>query len=241
MRRLGRRAPIVAVVALVGLTAPIVRAQQAVPVPPPPQADPVRAQIESFERSLRGAIDSAAAELTKRVRQALPGQNIALQYESEPVVTGWMMQDVGPMFHVLIPAIEDLSLKMIVLNGLQQLQMQRGQKVANDANRVGSTASVVADPALPSVLANPDLEYTTLARESLYNALLDSALSLPVPPNQYVTVIAGELPSGPVTPFTQRSRMLILQLKGEDLLALKQDKITREEAKARIRETKFPN
>ena len=239
MRRITGQSSVIVAVALVGLTAPIVRAQQQAVTVPAPQPDPIRAQVESFERSLRGAIDAAAAELTKRVRLALPGQNIALQYKSEPVVTGWMMQDVGPMFHVLIPAIEDLSLKMIVMNGMQQLQMQRGQRVAND--RVGATGAVVPDPALPSVLENPDLEYTTLARESLYNALLDSALSLPVPPNQHVTVIAGELPSQPVTPFYQRSRMLILQLKGDDLLALKQDKITREEAKARIKETRFPN
>ena len=229
---------IAVVVALIFSTS-VMSAQQATTAP---AADVARSQVEGFERSLRGAIDSAASQLAKRVREALPGQDIVLRYQDQPVVTGVMMPDVGPVFHVLIPAIEDLSLKIITMNARRPSQ---GQRVANDPNRVGATGLVVdpdpASPVLPSVLTNPDLEYTTLARECLIDAVLDSALSLPVPPTQHLIVIAGELPPQPLTPFYQRSRMLILQIKGEDLIALRENRIDRATAKGRIKETKFPN
>jgi len=54
-------------------------------------------------------------------------------------------------------------------------------------------------------------------------------------------VVADELQTQPASPFNPRSRTLILQIKGEDLLALRENRIDREEAKKRIKETKFPN
>ena len=90
-------------------------------------------------------------------------------------------------------------------------------------------------------LTDPDKEYTTFMRSSLIDAVLDHALGLPIPAGQYLTVIAGELQVVPATPFNPRSRMLILQLKGEDLTALRENRIDREEAKKRIKESKFPN
>ena len=89
------------------------------------------------------------------------------------------------------------------------------------------------DPPTPAVppLTDPDKEYTTFMRFSFIDALLDHALALPIPSGQYLTVIAEELQVQPVTPFDPRSRTLILQLKAEDLTALRENRITRDEAK----------
>jgi hypothetical protein len=204
-----------------------------------PATDASRSQVEGFERSLRGALDSAASKLSARVRQVFPDQPIVLQYQAQPVVTGVVMPDVGPVFHVLIPAIEDLSLKIFAMNA----RRPPASRVANTAGRVEATTVAAPDPMVAAVppMTNPDEEYTTLVRESLIDAVLDHAMTLTIPSNQHVAVIAGELPTQPLSPFDPRSRMLILRLKGEDLIALRENRIDRETAKGRIKETKFPN
>src|SRR6185503_210654 len=222
---------VIAGAVLLAVASPALSAQQA---PVSSQPDPVRTQVEAFERSLRNAIEAAAGQLSVKVRQAFPGTDFAFQFQAQPIVTSWVMPDAGPTFHVLIPGIDGLSLQMYAMNARRSGQ------------RVTPTGIVPADPATPSapapaLIVNPDAEYTTLARQSLIDALLDHALALPVAPTQYLTVIAGELPTQPLSPFQQRSRMLILQLKGEDLTALRENRITRDEAKARIKESKYPN
>ena len=108
--------------------------------------------------------------------------------------------------------------------------------------RVSSNV-VVDDPAIPAVapLTNPNAEYTSFMHASLIDTLLDGALSLPVPAGQYLTVIADELQTQPANPFEGRSRTLILRLKAEDLVALRENRITRDEAKTRIKESRYPN
>lgn len=214
---------------VLAVVSPAIRAQQA----PAPSQDPVRNQVVAFERSLRGAIEAAAGKLSERVRQAFPGSDFAFQFQAPPIVTSWLMPDLGPTFHVLIPGIDGLSLQVYAMNARRPKPVIPTGLVADDP--------LVAPPAPPAPIVSPDAEYTTLARQSLIDALLDHALALPVPPNQYVTVIAGELPTQPVSPFQQRSRMLILQFRGEDLTALRENRLTRDEAKARIKESKYPN
>jgi hypothetical protein len=216
------------------LAAPALWAQQAVSTAAP---DTARSQVEGFELSLRGAIDAAAGKLSARVREAFPGQDFVLQYQAQPIISSVVLPDVGPVFHVLIPAIEDLSLKIFAMNARRP---SPGQPVANPNGRVPTTGVLTPEPT-GTPMMNPDQEYTTLVRASLIDAILDHALSLQVPPAQNLTVIAGELPTQPLSPFDQRSRMLILQIKGEDLTALKQDRITRDEAKTRIKESRYPN
>jgi hypothetical protein len=221
-------------VVVLSVATPVLRAQQAAVAPP---ADAARSQVEAFEGSLKNAIDAAARKLSARVREAFPGQDIALQYQAQPVVTGIILSEVGPVFHVLIPAIEDLSLKIFAMNARRPSPAQR---VGDSNGRVTAAGVVPDDPAVP-LLTNPDQEYTTLVREALINAVLDQAMALPIPPTQHLTVVAGELPTQPLSPFDQRSRMLILQLKGEDLIALREHRIDRDEARSRIKESKFPN
>jgi hypothetical protein len=86
---------------------------------------------------------------------------------------------------------------------------------------------------------NPNDEYTTYARQALIDALLDQGMNLGIAPDKKLTVIAGELqPQGP-SPFLPRSRSLILQISGADLLALRQNRISRDDAKARIKENRY--
>ena len=181
-----------------------------------------RRLVDGFQTSLRGAIDSAAGQLTKRVREAIPQTPIDLQFQTDPLVSGVVLPDGTPVFHVLIPAIQDVQQKLIPL-------MVPRQQRPPDATRVG-----IIDPPL----TDPNAEYTAFTHSALIDAVLDQGPLVPVPAGKYLTVIAGELIINP-TPFTPRSRFLMLQIKGEDLLALKQNLLSRDDARVKIIESRY--
>jgi hypothetical protein len=235
-------------VIVVGALTPVLsaqgqQAQQKTDVPVP-ISDATRNQIEGFERSLLLAIDSAAGKLNQRVKDAFPGVPFQLRFVAQAQVTGVLLPESGAVFHVLIPPIEDLDVRLLMMNAPRPVQPSPTSPIVptrtTDPNRAGATGLVEADPAVKP-LTDPDQEYTSFMRLALIDAVLDNALALPIPSGQTLTVIAGELQIVPATPFNPRSRMLILQLKGEDLTALRENRIDREEAKKRIKESKFPN
>jgi len=69
--------------------------------------------------------------------------------------------------------------------------------------------------------------------------VLDGALAIPIPAGKHLTVIADELLADPSSPFVERSRTLILQISGEDLLALRQKTLSREDALTRIKQYRY--
>jgi hypothetical protein len=198
--------------------------------------DATRRLVEGFERSLRGAIDSAASQLTKRVREAIPQAQIDLQFQTEPLVNGVVLPDGSPVFQVLIPLIQDVQQRLIPMMASPRPQYQQGP----GATRVAGGSVVEPDSNAPRVppLTDPNGEYTAFTHAALIDAVLDQGHSVPVPSDKYLTVIAGELIMIP-SPFTPRSRFLILQIKGDDLLALRQNLLSREDARAKIKESKY--
>jgi len=233
------RRRLIAGVFILGVASSTVWAQQAANAP---LSDAARNQVEGFVGSLRLAIDSAASKLNERARQAWPGVVIRLDYQTPPIVTGVLLPDSGAIFHVLIPAIADVDWKLAAMIAARRATPPPPQGISGGRTVANGTVAD-PDPATPVVppLTEPDKEYTTFMRLALIDALVDHALSLPIPSGQYLTVIADELPSQPLSPFDPRSRTLILQLKSEDLVALRENRITRDEAKSRIKESKYPN
>ncbi len=240
MRRGILRSRLIAGVFILGVASSALWAQQAAN---PPLSDATRNQVEGFERILRGAIDSAASKLNERARQAWPGVVIRLDYQTPPIVTGVLLPDSGAIFHVLIPAIADVDWKLAAMIAARRAAAPPPPGIVAGGRTVANGTVADPDPSTPAVppLTEPDKEYTTFMRLALIDALVDHALSLPIPSGQYLTVIADELPSQPLSPFDPRSRTLILQLKSEDLIALRENRITRDEAKARIKESRYPN
>jgi hypothetical protein len=229
-------------VVFLGALSPVLSAQSQQAQPkvdnPAPVSDATRNQVEGFERSLQLAIDSAASKLNQRVKEAFPGVQFQLGFAAQAQVTGVLLPESGAVFHVLIPPIEDLDVKILMMNAPRPAPIVPTR--TSDPPRATATGLIEADPNVKP-LTEPDKEYTSFMRLSLIDAILDNALALPIPSGQNLTVIAGELQIVPATPFNPRSRMLILQLKGEDLTALRENRIDREEAKKRIKESKFPN
>ena len=185
------------------------QAANIIPVP-----DETRRQVEGFERNLRGAIEGdAATRLRKRLTEALPEVQYQLQFQAQTIVNGVILPDGDALFQVLIPAIEQTGVKILEANPY--------------VRRLSSNTPF-----------NPNAEYTRFARLALIDAVLDSGMSLTLPAEKKLTVIAGELLQQ-ANPFNDRSRYLILQITGADLLALRENRLSREDAKARIKENRY--
>jgi hypothetical protein len=192
-------------------------------------SDTTRRHVTGFEDALRGAINTAAANLNRRIREAIPDRPIALAFERDTIATGICLPEGGAVFHLLIPAIREIDSRLL------NLQQQRA--LATPATPIGI---VTRKPAGPPLI-DPDQEYTELTRAALIDAMVDGSLALSpsIPEGKQLTVIAGELQTDPPSPFNPRSQTLILQISGEDLLALRQQKISREEARGRIKLSKY--
>jgi hypothetical protein len=218
------KTPILSIVLMVGAASAAV-AQQVVDAP---VSDGARQQMRVFERNLMTAIEGAGRQIADRVRQVAPNGQFQLQFQTDPIVTGVILPEMGPTFYVQIPAIEGVSLALY-----NNYRNQSPNRPINPVNGV-----VSAEP-MP-LIENPDKEYTTLMRTSLIDAILDNALSLPITESQTLTLIAGDLTRDPASnPLAQASRKLILQIKGADLLALRKNLLSREDAKAKIMESRY--
>lgn len=205
---------------------------QDVAKPGPVQQVPeeTRRQVEGMERNLRGAIDLAAAQVNQRLTEVIgTSTQFQLQFQAPTLVTGVLMPDGDAVFHVLIPGIDATTLRVA-----NMLMPTRRISSTGGVAPVGETAPL---PSGVKPMTDPDEEYTTFARLALIDAVLDNTLQ--VAPDRKVTVIAGELqPQGP-SPFRPRSRSLILQISGEDLIAFRTNRISRDDAKARIKESRY--
>jgi len=190
-------------------------------------------QVRVFETSLRAALERASQQLAGRAREVVPG--IDLQYLTPPRATGIVMpQGEGLVFLIEAPALEVTSVSL--------WQMSRRLSLSKIGNPTGSPDRVVptnvptenvAPPSPP--ITNPEREYSAYVRQALIDAMLDNTQALPITETQTLTLVeAGRVPANPLEP---PARKLYLQMKGEDLLALRQNRITREEAKKRILET----
>jgi hypothetical protein len=80
-------------------------------------------------------------------------------------------------------------------------------------------------------------------REKLIDSLLDWSHMLPLKAGEQVTIVAKDMLDVQTlqpTDLSSRSyRQLILSIKSEDLLAFRQGKVTRDQAKEKIVDTRF--
>ena len=144
-----------------------------------------------------------------------------------------MLPDYGPVFDVQIPEILDTGLELFRI--LASRGIPPGARPA-EPGRVNAAGALVTAPDPPF---DPDKEYTKFMRLALIDAMLDNALALPIPEGQKLTIIAGGISGGPANPLGAEERKLILRLRSEDLLALRQGRITRDEARQRILESRY--
>ncbi len=193
-----------------------------------------RSQVQAFESSLRTAIARAGSQLAKRAREVAP--NIELRFEAEARIVSLVLPDEGLQFLVDVPGILPRNLQQWELSRLLSGRPNPGSAGSNVANSGGRVTATIVAPDPDSVLmTDPVKEYSDFTHDAIVDAMLDSAFALPVREGEKLTVIVGDGTVGlPANPLAEPSRMLYLRLKGEDIIALRQNRITRDEAKKRI-------
>ena len=141
-----------------------------------------------------------------------------------------------------IPLLLDAGPVLLRMMQSQQ-QQQQLRPIAQNPDRVTGAGVVAADPMTKSPVQeqgfDPDKEYTAFAREALIDVLLDNSSAVPLKDGQRLEIAASGLEITRPTLYPDNSRKLVLVISAADLSAFRQGKITRDEAKARIKEARY--
>ena len=223
---------------LVGVSASAIAQQQA-PAGPPAQEEALKRNVQTYELVLKQAIFTAGTKVAEWARKIEP--SVQLGFAAEPEVRGVPLLDNSLVFHV------DVSEMGMGISGQLWYEIAAskgliGPRTGPGASRVGGTASSPDSMKVGSPVNMMPGEYMTeQVRESLIEAVLDSATILQsIGAGQTLTVACNpvdKLERNPI--YRNPSKKLVLQIKGEDLVALRENKISRAEAKQRIIERRF--
>jgi hypothetical protein len=221
---------------LVSLTMPALAQQQA-PAGPAAQEEAFKRNVQYFEMALRNAIISAGQKVAEWARQI--DSTVVLDFVAQPEVRGVPLLDNSLVFHV---DVAELGVSSALWYRIVQEKGLMGPQQGSPATRVGGT------PAAPDSMKvgtlprmTPSQYMTEQVRESLINAILDSPTILPtVTTGQTLTVACSPVDVLVTNPlYRNTSKKLVLQIKGEDLVAMREGKLSREDAKQRIIERRF--
>lgn len=217
------------------LAAPL-GAQQMMQPPSAAQEAALKNNVRTFEMALRSAVERAGAQLVNWASRQAP---VPMAFAQDPSVRSVPLLDNSIVFHVEVAEIVPTSLGL----WLQYQQIPRGS-----ARPVGNSTPGVAPPGpAPAKTADdaamgmsPDQYYTTLVRDALIDTMLDSSGVLPLKDGQTLTVACIPVDVAVTNPVQRnQSRQLVLTIKGEDVIALRQGTLSREDAKQRIIERRF--
>jgi hypothetical protein len=201
-----------------------------------------RSSAFTYEMALRSAVVLGGQKLAQQAATIVPDGILA--FAEQPIVRGVKLDGWGYFFDVQAPNIQSTILALDMMN--QSRRMRATPTVNPDMQPVGGRAVVSAtgvvepDPMADdlAVPGGPDRAYSKYVREALIDALLDSSAMLPLGPDEHLTIAAQGIDQPGSNPLYQ-SRKLMLTIKGSDLLDMRQGRITRDQAKARIAEGRF--
>ena len=198
------------------------------PVPPVEQAR--QSAIGVYEVVLRQAVVIAGQKLAQKTREIAPELMLVTE---PPIIRGFPLPAGVLHFDVQVPDIGSFS----TLVEMSYLLQPQAQPVRQGSARVVANGIVDPDPMGPTAV-NADALYSSNLREALIDAMLDSSTVLQLQDNEYLSISASPIEQRNGNPL-YRDRKLILSIKGSDLSAFRQSKITREQAKESITDARF--
>jgi hypothetical protein len=223
------------VVGLVLVVSVPISGQQLMTVASQPREEALKNNVRTFEWALKGAITSAGQKLAQWAEPIAP--NVVLQFAAEPAVRSVPLPDDSLIFHVEVSEILPTSISLFT-------NANRYKGGAQPVGAMGGAGLVAADPMrgapVPSPNVTPDQQYTMLVRQALVDAMLDSSGVLPLRAGQTLTVACNPVDVLATNQLQRNpSKQLVLTIKGEDLLAYRNQTLSREDAKQRILERRF--
>jgi hypothetical protein len=198
----------------------------------PPIAIDNQLQIQRYERVLVAAVEEAATRVGKHAREFVP--DFQMQFDTAPLAKGYALPTgTGIFFTLEVPGIEPTN--EAVFRSMLRNQ-QQGAPLNQNLPRVGNNGPTGA----PVSMMDPAQEYSDFTRQAVIDTMLDQAFALPVKEGQSFTVSVAAAPTpGPAGRLEAPGRRLYLTLKADDLMALRANRITRDEAKGRIIEQRY--
>ena len=194
-------------------------AAQTIDRPTPPTAAQMQArqQIAAFEAALENAVRYGTQMLDQRLQQSSAANMVMLA--GMPRARGFRLDDYGVMFDVEFP-----SMRRSMVWSLQELERTNPTNAALRAAQPGSGVQ-------------PREIYQSEITDALLNVVLDYPGALGIGPGEWLTVAAREtvvdrrFVNGGVieAPMT-----VILRMKGSDLQALREHKMSRDEVRTKV-------
>jgi hypothetical protein len=189
-----------------------VQAQAALPTPAQIQA---RHAVASLEGVLENAVQYGAQMLDQRLQASTAANMVMLAGVAR--ARGFRLDDYGVVFDVEFP-----SMRRSMVWSLEQLERASTGRGRAAAAPVSST--------------KPQEIYLTEIANALADAIVDHGAPIGVNANEWLTVAAREsvdrrfVPGDP----NDAAMTIILRIKGSDLTALRERKLTREDARKRV-------
>ena len=220
------------------LPPPVPAVDPAIPDPQqPPSPDPVeqrKQQARSFAAVLRSAVEIGGQRLQKRVQEIVPTAP-SLGMAGEPDIVGAPHPDGGFVFHVQVPDILPSYVPLLSLWQRQQPNPRRPVATAPPGPETDKMAGAVGPDA---AVFDPDREYATFVREGLIEAMIENSHALGIGEDGHLVVVASVTAAVRRNPL-DTSRLLILSLTGADLVAYRQNRLSKDEIRARILDRRF--
>jgi hypothetical protein len=208
-----------------------------------PRSTQDRKQLNIVSGALRDAISTGATSMLRQVRQESPRAEYF--FTGLPEVQGYRFPE-GPLFTVQVPELQP-SNQWAIAQFLEQQrrQLQRAAQVEGGrgvvATNVGTTSAdpsgkvPLTPPPSPYLDQDPDAVYTREVQWSLVDAMLLHSKPLHIAPTQILRVVARSIDFGRLDPRSPSSAnedaTIYFSIKGSDLAALHEGKITLEQAR----------
>ena len=212
-------------------------------------ASPAWAQQQTAPAAPADAVELGERGVALRVAQVAPA--VYLTPFDRPAVIPLVFPQVNLYaFEVQVPTLNQTGVRLVSMTRPPLTPRQPDpatsaaavQPVANSAGRVsGAGGDVAPDPMTP-VLTEALLNswYVTAVKDALLDAILDQSAVLPLKADDVLGVVASATDVAGQNPlYKETPTKLYLEIKGSDLLDLRQNRITREEARRRITERHF--
>lgn len=201
-----------------------------------PTPSEARTQVYQFEKALKTAVDVGGQRLAERAKALVP--EIMLTPSEVPIARGLRLR-WGYHFDVQVPNIDKTSIAIFEM--YRQPQSSRSQgPAANQGQPVSSNrlGAPVPDPLGALEAFEADKEYGARVTDALMDTMVDNSAGLTITADEELILSVSAMdPADSRVLLIEPKR--ILTIKGADLLELRQGKITRDQAKARIQLSSF--
>lgn len=208
---------VLALTAAVGLAAPVYAQAPDVRQAPAAAANSVRVQVRTMENVFVTAVAGGVQQIAQKITEAAPGLTVV---SGAPRAHGYAIDGHGWFFDVEVPELHWATIDLYV----ELQQQQRPQRPVNNASAVVRTPD-------PNELRD---EYRRAIRDGLMDAILDYG-QVPLKPNEWLTVGVRSADSPVPSLDTSDTVTMVMQITGEDLALFRQTKLSRDEAKKRIK------